>query len=227
MPIKAVVLDVGGVLLLPHGSLVADRLEAAGIAFTPAYDEAHYRGVRALDREASGPDPWGTYVDGYVAALGVRPEDRTQARSELRPLWHGGEVDVWSFVVATSVTGLEALRDRGVPLAIVSNSDGSVARRLVQHEICQVDEGPGVGVATVVDSGVVGVAKPDPAIFAFALEGLGLPADAVAYVGDSVTFDVVGARRAGLVPFHLDPYDLCEDASHRHLHRVADVAEQL
>jgi len=29
----------------------------------------------------------------------------------------------------------------------------------------------------------------------------------VAYVGDSVTMDIAGARNAGLVPVLLDPYD--------------------
>ncbi len=50
---------------------------------------------------------------------------------------------------------------------------------------------------SIVDSTIVGVAKPDPAIFSFALEVLGVKAERVAYVGDSYANDVVGATGRG------------------------------
>lgn len=52
----------------------------------------------------------------------------------------------------------------------------------------------------VVVSGAVGVKKPDPAIFAPALEQTGLAADEAIFVGDSLEDDVAGARAAGLRP---------------------------
>ena len=52
----------------------------------------------------------------------------------------------------------------------------------------------------VVVSGDVGVTKPDPAIFAPALEQTGLVADKALFVGDSPKDDVAGARAAGLRP---------------------------
>ena len=52
----------------------------------------------------------------------------------------------------------------------------------------------------VVVSGDVGVKKPDPAIFAPALEQTGLVADEAIFVGDSPEDDVAGARAAGLQP---------------------------
>ena len=60
----------------------------------------------------------------------------------------------------------------------------------------------------VVDSHVVGVAKPDPLIFDHALAYFdGIERQRIAYVGDSVTMDVAAARAAGLHPILLDPYD--------------------
>ena len=54
----------------------------------------------------------------------------------------------------------------------------------------------------------VGVAKPDPHIFDFALPYFDvIERDRIAYVGDSVTMDVGGARAAGLHPILLDPHD--------------------
>jgi HAD superfamily hydrolase (TIGR01509 family) len=52
-----------------------------------------------------------------------------------------------------------------------------------------------------------GVRKPDPRAFAPLLEALALPASLIAYVGDSVTADVEGARAAGLRPVWLDRWD--------------------
>ncbi|GBD19853.1 Pyrimidine 5'-nucleotidase YjjG [bacterium HR28] len=51
----------------------------------------------------------------------------------------------------------------------------------------------------VVISEEVGVAKPDPAIFAHALALAGVRPEEALYVGDHPLNDVVGARRAGLV----------------------------
>ena len=83
----------------------------------------------------------------------------------------------------------------------------------------------------VVDSTVVGVAKPDPAIFGIALDALGVPASAsgtVLHVGDSLRYDVAGALAAGLQPVHLDPHGLCPTpAGHRHVRDLAELARDL
>jgi len=50
----------------------------------------------------------------------------------------------------------------------------------------------------VVISEEVGIAKPDPRIFAPALEAVGVAARDVLYVGDSVTSDMAAARNAGM-----------------------------
>ena len=79
----------------------------------------------------------------------------------------------------------------------------------------------------VVDSHVVGVAKPDPAIFAHAAVHFpGITPECIAYVGDSVTLDVGGARAAGLHPILVDPYDDHPDADRlrRNLQRRIDQA---
>jgi len=52
---------------------------------------------------------------------------------------------------------------------------------------------------TVVVSGEVGITKPDPGIFSFALERTGVEPENVIYVGDTMK-DVHGALAAGLTP---------------------------
>jgi putative hydrolase of the HAD superfamily len=91
-------------------------------------------------------------------------------------------------------------------VGVVSNADGTIEQRLADFEILQVGEGPGVEVEFVVDSGAVGVEKPDPRIFDFAIDLLDGEREDVWYVGDTPAFDVVGARRAGLRPILMDPF---------------------
>jgi putative hydrolase of the HAD superfamily len=54
---------------------------------------------------------------------------------------------------------------------------------------------------TVVDSGFVGLRKPDPAIYALVLERLGVPAQACVFV-DDVDVNVAAARELGFAVVH-------------------------
>jgi putative hydrolase of the HAD superfamily len=110
-----------------------------------------------------------------------------------------------------------------VPIGVVSNAAGQIESVLRRFGVCQVGDGDGVPVIIIVDSTIVGVAKPDPAIFSFALEVLDVKAENVAYVGDSYANDVVGARSAGMQPFLLDPYDDHAGADYERINAVSDL----
>ncbi|MBV9328545.1 MAG: HAD family hydrolase [Chloroflexi bacterium] len=58
--------------------------------------------------------------------------------------------------------------------------------------------------SAVVISGELGVAKPDPAIFAVAIDKLGVKPEHVWHVGDSLEKDVIGAKAAGLTAVWLN-----------------------
>jgi putative hydrolase of the HAD superfamily len=100
---------------------------------------------------------------------------------------------------------IQALRERHLKLAIVSNWDES----LLSH--CD-DLGMTPLFDTIVGSAYVGFEKPDPRIFTVALQRLGVTPDQVVHVGDIYASDVVGARRAGITPVLLDRFDLQPDA---------------
>ena len=55
-----------------------------------------------------------------------------------------------------------------------------------------------------VSSAVAGARKPDPAIFAPALELAGCGPDEALHVGDTLEEDVAGARAAGIRPLLID-----------------------
>jgi putative hydrolase of the HAD superfamily len=76
----------------------------------------------------------------------------------------------------------------------------------------------------VIDSHVVGVAKPDPQIFEHALAHFPeFPRERIAYVGDSITMDVGGATAAGLHPILLDPYDDHPDTDFARISSLHDL----
>jgi putative hydrolase of the HAD superfamily len=217
--VKAVLLDVGGVLLLPHGDPVGQAMASASIAYDETQlERAHYVGVHAVDEfDGSDWDP-DRYLRAYIGALGVVPEALPTALETLWPVWADPAVRLWRHRVVDSIEAMSLLAASGVPLAIVSNSDGTVEQELRVHRVCQVGPGDGVEVVSVTDSTVVGVSKPDPAVFGAALAALGIePADGV-YVGDTERYDVRGAARAGLQPVHFDPFRLCRHPNeHRHI----------
>ena len=222
---QAVILGVGGVLLVPHFETAAPVLEPFEVTVdAPIAERAHYFGALALD-DAPGDQPEvGLYLSGYLEGLGVAPEDRALAAERIRAAWAVPNLDIWRQQVRGSMLGLRKLAESGVKLGIISNSDGSVEEQLRRGRICQIGEGFGVPVLAIIDSGVVGVAKPAAEIFRHALDPLQVQPEQSLYVGDTRRYDVRGARAAGLVPVHFDPYQLCPELDdHAHVVNLADV----
>jgi putative hydrolase of the HAD superfamily len=120
--------------------------------------------------------------------------------------------------------GLRALADTGVRLGIISNADGLIGQRLAEMEIVQVGSGIGVALECLIDSGAVGVMKPDPKIFHLALDAMGIDAGDAWYVGDMPGIDVIGARAAGLFPVLMDPYQFHLDADYARVSSLDDLA---
>lgn len=223
---KAVLLDVGGVLLLPDHDRMLGALVRAG--FTPSdevLDNAHYAGAARLDEKtvtSEWPNFWRHYLDAYITTCGVPDELREDAHQHLDSEF--AVVGSWTRVAPGARDGLRALEATGVRLGIVSNADGTIERMLRDAELVQVGEGPGLSVEVIIDSTVVGVAKPEARIFAFALDAIGVDARDTWYIGDMPAFDVVGARNAGLRPFVMDPCQLHLDADYDRVGSLEELA---
>src|SRR5438445_3430374 len=172
----AVILDVGGVLVVPHYETVGSAFEPWGIALDAKMAErAHYFGIQALDAAPDGEEEARhAYLVGYADAAGVGANDREVALERMRQAWSRPNVDVWRQRVRGSIDGLRQLADLGVRLGIVSNADGTIEEQLKRGEICQVGEGLGVPVLAIIDSSVVGVSKPAVEIFRHALDPIGV-----------------------------------------------------
>lgn len=85
---------------------------------------------------------------------------------------------------------LEKLRGEGQRMMLVSNFYGNLNAVLQGYGLKEY-------FPAIVESAVVGVRKPDPAIFRLAVETAGCPAEQTIVVGDSYTKDIVPARQAG------------------------------
>lgn len=237
--IDAVVFDIGGVFAVRHPEPVREALLPAGFdlpADPRRYRRAHHAAVRALSdlladhgivREYER-DMWRAWERGYLRSLGV-PEDRLDdAVTALIAYLREREVtSVWRDLLHENVEGFHRIVASGLPVAVVSNNDGTAEEQLRRFGVCQVGPGPLPSVAIVVDSTVVGVAKPDPAIFAPALGALGTDPARTLYVGDTVHADVRGATAAGMPAVQLDPFDLHADFDHVRVPDVTVLADLL
>jgi HAD superfamily hydrolase (TIGR01662 family) len=196
-----VLFDAGGTLVLidphrfnlflggwGHAAVTAERLASA-----------HFRAMADYaDRLAAGEQlQFRWWVGRFFELAGVHLTD------EMAKAFGGGQ-NMWSYPIPGARQTVEQLRERGYRVAVVSNSDGTVAEALEMAGFAGLFE-------LVIDSTDVGISKPDPAIFEVALRRLGLSPDQAWYVGDSHYHDMGGARAAGLAagvlvdPLRLSP----------------------
>jgi putative hydrolase of the HAD superfamily len=214
--------DAGGVLVLPDPTVLAPLLAVfGGDGELERHRRAHYAGMAAKSRARSDERDWAVYDEAYVSAVGVSESDAAEA-SEL--LGRTRSAHLWRYPIADSLVALAALVDARRPVGVVSNASGQIEAALRRAGICQVGEGSGACVRCVVDSHVVGVAKPDPGIFDHALVHFeGIERHRIAYIGDSVTMDVEASRAAGLHPILLDPFDDHPDLDAQRIRSLADL----
>ncbi len=129
-----------------------------------------------------------------------------------------GQADrLWRALMPGVPEALEAFRTLGLDLVVVSNADGSVERGLaaagIRHHFSHV-----------LDSALVGYEKPDPRIFAHALERSGARPETTLHVGDLFHADVTGARSAGVHAALLDPFGDWADVPDVDCEVVPDLA---
>ena len=91
--------------------------------------------------------------------------------------------------VKKSAMILERL-SQSYPLVLVSNYYGNIRTVLKEFDVAQY-------FTDVIESAVVGVRKPDPAIFVLGVRSLGFDAAHIAAVGDSYVKDIIPAKEAG------------------------------
>ncbi len=203
-PLEAVLLDAGGVLIDLDYRYLQRLIEPVHrVVAESELSHAESLARREINRSVGDDEDvssrWRDYFHTILGNVGVA--------GDLHPplidsLWEAHQrVGLWTVAVEGALEVVSELKRRGFRLGVVSNAEGTVARNLDDAGFTGLFE-------TVVDSHLVGVMKPDPAIFRIALERMSLKADGAVFVGDMPAIDVEGARAAGIVPILLDRHDL-------------------
>ena len=206
--LEAVVFDAGGTLVRLDFEWMAEALSDLGVSTdAAALRRAEVEGRRGYDasRRADGiagplggPGDIRAYFGGMLASVGVPAARIAEGLERLIARERGA--GLWTRPMEGARAAIDAVAAMGLRRAVVSNSDGRAEWHL---EHCGVRE----GIEFVVDSQRVGVEKPDPRIFAIALERLGLPAARALYVGDILSVDRAGSRAAGMEFVLIDPWN--------------------
>ena len=210
--IDTVLLDVGNTLISIDFDWVSSELTTRQLACDPetlrraeAASRPAYSKRLFVDGVAPGTDLFSEYLRAILGQLSITASlpaptfERLvlELRSVLRP--DGRANRLWRSVMPRVPEALDRLRRSGLTLAVVSNSDGTAERSLEAAGLLPY-------FSAVIDSALVGYEKPDPRIFACAVERVGATPARTLYVGDLYHADVVGARSAGLHALLLDPY---------------------
>jgi putative hydrolase of the HAD superfamily len=205
-PIRAVVFDMGGTLEdlyydetirreatrslreFLHGLELDPGLSLPDLRATLSSGLAGYQAWREQsERELPPERVWTEYI---LADHGLSKERLMAAADELA-FFYETHYHVRSLRPEGPDT-LEALRAKGFRLAIISNT---LSRRLVPSKLAEY------GIAhyfdPVVTSASLGWRKPNARIFEEAARLMQIPPAVCAYVGDTISRDVIGARRAG------------------------------
>jgi FMN phosphatase YigB (HAD superfamily) len=153
-----------------------------------AFDRAHARGLATPEMATARlRDMLGRHVGWQCEALGVADPalERDLVDRFVR------EVGAAAVVNRGVLAGLV---DQGFRLGVVSNGCGNAAL------LCE-EYGYSPLLSVVVDSHCVGASKPDPAIFQYALDALGIDPARTGFVGDSLDRDIAPAKALGMRTF--------------------------
>jgi len=234
--VRAVLFDFGGTLFdyadLARAQL--DTLQALarrlGIDDDPgALATAHRRAAGRVFREYL---PRRYYLHEHLFGDTVRETGRELGRElseEDVAFWFSEQFRnrARDFRLRDGVVGtLQALRDRGLHLGIVSNIDDADLHHLVDLG------GLRPHFDSLLSSEAAESCKPDPRIFDVALERAGCAPGEALFVGDTIAQDVVGANRRGMrsvLLWHRDdkrPPE-GEERPHHVVRRIPDLLDLL
>jgi FMN phosphatase YigB (HAD superfamily) len=189
--LAGIVREVTGFVVSP-----ADLIQAEGRAKALA-ETGGLRDATWKFRERPGAANWGKMVATIVSEGGLDPE---KLPALLEATWPLHETkNLWCKVPTGLGVALDAVRARGVKTAIVSNSEGMLDRLFS-------DLGIRSHLDILVDSGIVGVEKPDPRIFEIALEAANVPRERALHLGDIFATDILGAQAAKIRCALIDPF---------------------
>lgn len=204
--IKAVLFDLGGTLhqsSSPAGRdiwfchRILDRLEDYGIRLEGGAElmaqrlavnsEIYKHESEKTLRELPAARIWSRY---YLREYGLTAEELAPFAEELSFLYDYERPRVMRRPHLKET--MEELKAMGLRLGVISNI---ISRSVVRHFLAEY--GIEEMMDCVITSAETGIRKPSPEIFRIAEKAMGLGPEELAYVGDTISRDVIGTRNAG------------------------------
>lgn len=184
-----VTFDAGMTVIDLDLDFLARRLGERGVDVSPAALErgapAAWKRYDELNAAGIG-HPWKQLMATLLAGAGVAHADELA-----QWLWdEQPRKNLWRKPIVPMIDLAKELAARGVTVAVLSNSEGGLADLFEEIDLAR-------HFAAIIDSGKLGIEKPDPRIFAYALQRLGGTAERAVHIGDSWTADILGALGAG------------------------------
>lgn len=222
---KAILFDAGNTLVWLDHDFILSLLAEHGVHTTSgALLAAEYAAKRVLDERVRAGEADDDAKRGRVffaeifRQIGVADEVFPDVAARL---WERHRAsNLWGNVRPGTAEALEELRRRGYRLGVISNADGRVEALL-----------DAVGLRPhfdfVIDSAVVGIEKPDPAIFRMGCERMGVAPGEAVYVGDIYEIDVVGAQAVGMRAFLVDPLSRWDELDCERITGIPELLDRL
>ena len=224
--VSALIFDAGGTLVHPDWRRLAYLAKAeTGRDFSPQQMRyAMYEVLREVDlglqsklEDLKQTRRLNWLFVGMFGLLGLNESDcsrlstRINLEHQKRHLWCEPDSEV--------LRVLFTLKRMGLRIGVISNTeDGRLEESLKLADIASEFE-------FLIDSYLVGLRKPDVAIFQLALHKLGIEPHQAVYLGDSYGHDVLGAQGAGLRAILLDQLGVHNEIECARIRSLTDLIE--
>jgi len=223
MPLKYIFLDAGGTIIYPNVDLICEFANKYGYNLSPQdilksfYETIFYYDNLFRKDGVKDSSVFIHLIPLLLNRLGIDIELGVNIRKKMREKENNL---IWTYTTSEVIEGLKLLKENGFKLSVISNSDGTVEEQIKKAGLRKYFE-------KVYDSGIIGIEKPDPRIFIYALNDLNLKPSEVIYVGDIMMIDVLGANRAKIGAIHLDPLNLYQSFPGMHLKSIYEFSQTI
>ena len=188
------------------GSTLIDETEVYAQRFA---ETVRGSGVSVSEFQKTAVRFWTQGLDGYPQAAAYYGLPKAPWRSEYERLFDSCAVV------------LETLHARGYRLGVIANQVPGTAERLKKWGILQFFD-------VIAPSAELGMAKPDPAIFLWALNAAGCKPENAVMIGDRIDTDILPAQALGMKAVRVltgpaAVYGPADDPSDRIVKRLSDL----
>lgn len=196
--IKGIIFDYGGTIDtngIHWGEVIAEQYRAAGIEIgRELYRNAYVHGERSLAKAPviAPEDTFHTLLRKKIAIQFEYLRQQTHSQeftAKLADVVADGCYYKVKETLTTSRAIVKQLSEQ-YPMVLVTNFYGNIPVVLEEFGLAGYFK-------NIIESSVVGIRKPDPALFALGVEALQLPAEEIVVIGDSYRKDIHPASTLG------------------------------